>query len=648
MKKLLQAFLCASLLFVAFGAVNAASDCCNDTTDCCDCACSSIFIPRSAGDNLRRQAVYRNFNADAELADDCCWGNTVFGVDYTYQRSRKGNDIARSLFGNNILNFQGSAVAGRSATALIADNFGLSPLTNQQIGFCPRITNNIIDFELYFELNNWCNGLFMQFNAPVVVSKFQLRAFDAAGLTITTNNCSTDCSTGCSVGCSTGCDEDCGQVALPFPASASFCPGVVAPALINTGSALALNTVRPVASFQAALADFGLSCESRDTKLASFNMILGYNAWECEDYNVGIFLRAAAPTGTDNNCCDLCCDNRGLFAAQIGDNHWKLGGGLTGRYDLYNCDDNHYVTIYAEGYAEHLFKRCQVRSFDFIGGGCLSRFMQLNEFTAAGVATGNTISGLAFATRNVKTSVDIQGEGQIEVGYRNNCGFSAGLGWNIYGRSGEEACTIGSPCDPTVIGKQFGFKGCAPVSAVCVNYLVDTSGIAHVAGFSNRILSSTSSTATAVSCGTIDNEVVIPAVPTTISTTPGATGTVCINVSQNVDGVCSFTALPAIGATVSTLTATDVTFSDIGLEVRATQSSTPVLFDTTSAATLDINSGLARSQITNKVFGHLDYQWDECRHTPKVYVGGEVEFASSDRCAGMNAWAIFLGGSMNF
>lgn len=662
MKKLLQSFLCASLLFVVFAAkadCGQSNDCNTSCNDCC--SCSSIFIPRSVGDDLRRQATYRNFTANSELADDECWGNAVFGADFRYQRSRDGDRIAKSLFGSSVLTFQGSDIktgALANVNALLAENFGLASDTNQQLGFCPRIVNNVIDFELYFELNSCWEGLFMQFNAPVSISKFQLRAFDAgAGVaaTVVATNCDNSCNTSCNTGCSTNCNSTCGQPALPATTRTPFCSG-----FMGATNGADLTQVPSAASFEAALSGnflfgfmqtpwnagrFNLGCNAEDTKLASFNMILGYNAWECDDYNLGIFLRAAAPTGTNLTCCNLCCDNNGIFAPQIGDNHWKLGGGLTGRYDLYNCDDNHFVTIYAEGYAEHLFKRCQVRSFDFTGKGCLSRYMLLKEIDSDNAFTGNLINGINFATRNVKTSVDVQGEGQIELGYRNNCGFSAGLGWNIYGKSGEKACTIGNPCDSSVLGRSFGFHGCTQVENVCIevnNTLTVVGTAATVAtplNVTTTFSNATASAADARNCGAVDTAVF----STTATTFPVGLSTVCVDACfvPQEPGILAGQAVVALNSPVGTVTINAV---EIPLAVSST---TPVTF-TTATDNLDINSGLAHSQITNKVFGHLDYEWNDCCRSPKVYVGGEIEFASESRCAGMNAWAIFLGGSLNF
>ena len=67
-----------------------------------------------------------------------------------------------------------------------------------------------------------------------------------------------------------------------------------------------------------------------------------------------------------------------------------------------------------------------------------------------------------------------------------------------------------------------------------------------------------------------------------------------------------------------------------------------------TVADIDINSGLLHSYLSNKVFGHLDYTWEDCDWTPNLYVGGEVEFASHAKRGAMNAWGVFVGGGVSF
>lgn len=688
MKKLLKAFLCASLLFVVSGALKAmttVNNCCstscstNNNNNGCG-SCTSVFIPRSVGDNLVRQATYKNY----EYGEDCFRGD--FSVEYRYQQSRKSCDIAASLFGRSTLHFQGStikATTANDATSLLADNFGLSPSTDNYIAFSPKIKNNIVDFEFYFGLDQFWEGLFFQLNLPLCHSKFTmgmgsgLAATTVAGTVVANGSCSTSCST------NNNCNSTCSTGVFPVPSTVPFNPGCMntfaTPGAVVT---LPLATVTPALTYASALSGnflFGdmqtpwvagrfTGC-SDDTRLASVNMILGYNFYECPDYNFGVFIRAAAPTGTEANCCT----QRNVFSTQIGDNHWKLGGGITGHAELYNCDDEHMINVYFEGYLEHLFSRCQVRSFDWTGKGCLSRYMLLKEFNPASTpanqyystAAGNTvgaglINGINYTTRRISTRIDVQGEGQIEFVYNNSCGFSAGLGWNIYGRSDEKGCNIGLPCDPTIGTRSFGFKGCADVEGICYAITGVTGGATATISAGPVITASatasTQSNATiynACSANTTDNATpYISGLPTT----GGAASTVCLSTCSGIVGTI------AAGDTVSLFnTPAGFVTIDIGgvetseplLITSGTASATPGLAATpdpvlVTTALLNVNSGLLDSQITNKIFGHLDYGWTDCDWSPEVYVGGEVEFASHERRGAMNAWGVYAGVGVSF
>jgi hypothetical protein len=677
MNKLLKSFLCASLLFVATSALKADDCCCPATSssttsgcnDCCDCSCRSFFLPRSQGDNLVVQAVYRNYR----YGEDCFYGD--FNVSYRFQRSREACNIARSLFGSNVLTFQGSQVETRTTGALIADNFGLSPCVNNSIRFCPQIQNNIVNFELYLGLNEWCDGLYFQIDAPLANSKWSLFARNAAAATsvTTNNNCCDNSCNGCDNDCN-DCDDDC-CVCLPLPSStAPFAPGCVnllTPQTTDSNSTFpTLAEVAAANTFEGALAGlpfgaiaaadawkygkFNFGCDS-DTKLAAVNLILGYNFWECPDWHLGIYLRASAPTGTDGDCCNVT----NLFSPVIGHNFWGLGVGLSGHAELYNCDDEHFVNVYFEGYVQHLFDRCQARSFDFTGKGCLSRYMLLNIFNAQNQVTG-MINAINFATRRVETQIDVAGEGQVEFVYSNDCGFSAGLGWNIYGNSCEEACSIGAPCDSTIADRTFGFRGCAGLDRLCVqvfnnagNFIVGGNAAPQDFNVVVQANNATASNATITSCGDID----AAATATTTLPTAGNAGTVCLAscglTNAAVPTGCDLTSTAAIvpGAAVTAFTPAGtpptVTIGDTVYNL-AVQSTTPVTFAGTDVSLLDVNSGLAGSQITNKIFGHIDYQWTDCDWTPRVYLGGEVEFASDNRCAGMSAWGVYVGAGVSF
>ena len=668
----------SSIIMVLLGAssaLKAMTGCCNPTATtttfngCCDCRCRSLFLPRSQADDLVRQALYKNYRYD----EDCFYGD--FSLDYRYQQSTRGWNIARSLFGAPAITFQGSNIinsASGSLTALMADNFGLSPNVNNTIGFNPRIQNNIFDFELYLGLDEWYDGLFFQINAVLAQSKWRLNPFNAG----TPDNPITQC---CNNNKNNGC---CNFTALPTPDSTSFNPGcmnTIAPAgTMYTGTGTAFPTTIPTAntasatSFMSALSgnflfgdmqtpwNYGKFnfCACDDTRLAAVNLLFGYSIYECRDYHFGIFLRASAPTGTDGNCCSVS----NLFSPIIGHNFWGLGAGITGHAELFNCDNAHFINVYWEGYVEHLFRRCQSRSFDFLNKGCLRRYMLLKQFTTTNSINSYNnmlINGINYATRKIQTSIGAAGEGIIEFVYSNECGFSASLGYNIYGNSAERGCNIGLPCNAAISSLVLGFKGCTPINA----YDVAITGAAVNSPVVITLvqLNATQSAATINGCkgAAIDNaEILNNALPGT-----GIAASLNLNTCSLTNATTTITGGATVGAINTTTGAVVITGTTTTTEFVAFDSATggmytngqltgyvsdPDTFLGSDPSLLDVRSGLVGSQVTNKVFGHIDYEWADCDWAPYVYIGAEGEFANRQQCNGMSAWAVFLGAGVGF
>jgi hypothetical protein len=635
MKNLSKSFLCITLLFAAAGIKAGCDTSCNDSCDtACDTSCSdcvSIFMPRSPGDNLVRQFQHNGY----EFGNDCFYGE--FSAEYRYQRSFRGDRIAKSLFGSDCLSFVGSGVTTRNnAKDLLADNFGLSPLTDVKLGFSPRIQNHIVDFQLYIGLSECWEGLYMQFNAPLAHSKWALRP----GSCTASSDCG-DSNDNCDTSKDCGdCNDDC---AANVPALNNTTAGFAAGCM----DAVSAGTIAPAQSFGSALGgDFLFGdmqtkwnagrfnfncCDQDDTKLADFYFNLGYNFYECPDYSFGAYIRVVAPTGTDMG---ECCTAKNVFYPVIGQDHWRLGAGMTAHAELWNCDNEQFLNVYLEGYLVHLFDRCQVRSFDFKDKGCMSRYMLLKEFDADGVYNGNLINAINYSTRHVNVDVDVQGEFAIEFVYSNDCGFSAGLGYNLYGRSEDNICGVGSACDASIAGRNFGIKGCAPVQACGFS----TAGGLIVANVLDETLNSTQSAATARSCGAVDNAQTLynAADPGYIYLDSCKVDCATIVAGDAVAGLVASAAQQS-SSTAITVTATT--------GVIAGNTAAPVYITT---ADLDLKSGAVESQISNKIFGHLDYEWSDCDWTPYLRAGAEVEFASCSKPGTMNAWGIFVGGGVSF
>ena len=90
MQNIILRFLCILTCITAYlmHAENTCSTCMNNcTTYSLNDHCTSIFIPRSVGDNLVHQALYLSYDYKDDCCETPCFGGT-FSVEYRYQQSR--------------------------------------------------------------------------------------------------------------------------------------------------------------------------------------------------------------------------------------------------------------------------------------------------------------------------------------------------------------------------------------------------------------------------------------------------------------------------------------------------------------------------------------------------------------------------------
>ena len=600
MKQLLKSFFCITLLMATVVVADCSSGNCGNscTSSCSGCGnsnttfvntngpceescndcyglCKTTYVPRSPGNDLILQwqpNVHRY---------DMCEFYGVADFAFQYQRSFDKKRITNCLFGTDTLTFQGSMVGNRADGALLADNFGLPYDFNGTLTIKPVIDYFTFNFGGYLGLDEWMQGLYLHLNFPVVHTRWKLDL--------------------CETGSSTTAYPTC------YFGSAPVTP---VPTIID-----ALSGTFTGGDLQSQWC-FGKwrSCREAKTGVANFIIDLGWDFWSCEDYHVGLFFRTEAPT--DNRT-----HSEFFFEPLVGDaKHWKVGGGLTAHWELWNCDDNQSITAWLDGYAVHAFKSHQIRSFEFINQPCcLSRYMLLKEFTPEGALTGNLIPGINFTTRNVDVKFDVEGEAALRFVYRYGC-WSAGVGYDIWGRSGEKICmnTENEACTTACAGfdsaNQFGFKGCEGVCATALSVSTITSFITSVTGLQIP-LPTTESYATICTCSTTDNP--LAAVP----------GTALLSYANTTPLVIGVTPLST-------------------LDIAATSTS-PVLF-TVNTPNLNIQSAESPSQISHTVFGHIDYTWSDCDWTPYVQVGGEGSFAQKDKCCTLNKWAVWVKGGVSF
>lgn len=593
----------------------------NSGTDCKnDCrGCTSILVGRPALNN----SAY--FGLNPYLYQDSCEFNTGFVLGYEYQRTFGSCSLAKCLVGGNTLKFEGSQVAGRASTSLLADNFGLSQTFTGSITLNPKITNNNLHAQWYLGFDNWAQGLYLLFD--FTFSNQQRSLFN--------KNCEKNCSTTTTTDTSVQADP----VAFPVGYMAS-------------GSAVASGSILQALSGDFLFGDmqtkwkFGKwsNCDLKENKVAGFAINFGYNFWICEDSHFGAFVRYEAPTGTKLNGSDK---NAAYFFQPVVGNgrHNAVGGGLTAHKELWSNDCGDTITLYIDGYAEHLFKECQIRSFDFKNAGCMSRYMIIKQEVDANqttnpnpfstvdqrkydyAGTNGLINAINYATRPVSSSFDVQGDAAIRFIYKHDC-FTVAVGYNIFGRSEEKLCLkSGVACKSVDPDALYAIKGCAGVYSY--NYVHTTgAGTQPITAQGTPFplaLNASQSDATIFACGNVDN-----ANPQLTNTNVG------VDWVNYYKGTGTAAGLQANAIPVDS----SVTTAQVS---QAADSRGPVLVTTDS---LDLNSGRSPRMITNKGFVTMDYVWDDCCWSPSLGIGAEVEGGSN--CCDIKQWGVWVRAGLGF
>ena len=300
-----------------------------------------------------------------------------------------------------------------------------------------------------------------------------------------------------------------------------------------------------------------------------------------------------------------------------------MGSGISTHFRLWEDDLDQQLSFWMIGNVQHLFRDQQLRTFDFKKQGPFSRYMLLKEFDEDGAYTGTMINAINFATRTVDTKMSFMGDVSVKLAY-DNCGFTADIGYNFWGRSEEEVrLCLNAASDRSVDQREntFGFKGCEDVAYN--NFVTQASGAniarGDAADPATGFLASTQNDATAFSCGTTDN-------PQFISGTPiGDTDTHQLIAGEQANLTCAGT--PDMSTDLVTNSPNVIPTDVANNVIFAANSEPPVLL-----SVKDLNIIGVPSSLTHKVFGYAGYTWYDNEFTPFFGVYGEVEFDHRKKC----------------
>ena len=371
-----------------------------------------------------------------------------FAVIPGYMQTFRSGNIAQTLFGNSLVNSNGSnncnsdcgatiLIQGsqynngtRTAGAWLADYFYLPSTFNGAFTVKPSVKDFFIDFDFFGGLDEWFCGGYFRVYAPFVHTRWNLDFCE----TIQAVSTST-------IGFVQGYFD---SVAVPsanlLQSFGAYAGGAV-PALISA------STVKTQPLNFAKIT----KCKQTRNGLGDLRAELGWNFWESECYHLGLNIQAAAPTGSKRRA-------QFLFDAVVGNgHHWELGGGVTGHYDIWSDDsESRHFGVYLDANFTHLFKATEQRTFD-LKGRPNSRYMLAEQFTTSNVNVQGSTSGGALTnptaansqftgtyapvanltTFDIKVSVGVQADVVAWFNY-TACNWSWDIGYNFYGRSKEK------------------------------------------------------------------------------------------------------------------------------------------------------------------------------------------------------------------
>jgi hypothetical protein len=575
-------------------------------------ACAKV-IPyisiRSQAENAARELVL--WQKQINLYDmDKCYSS--FSITPEYTRTFRPTKMAKCLFSDALIGscgdeqcssflVQGSTYglnnpptnlnARRSDKALLADYFGLPTDYASIVTIQPKIENFLVDFNFYWGLDRWAEGLYFRAHFPVVHTRWSL-GFDEEVVQAGTTNYPI------------GYFND----AILGTDPAFY--GVARSSLLNNfgeyaAAGLVPNLGETVTFKPLEKAKF-YGCAKDLTAVADLQMALGWNFWMCNDYHVGLNIRGAAPTGNRPQ-------GRYLFEPIVGNGkHWELGVGLTSHWMAWQSDDEcDDFSIYLDANITHMFKAHQCRTLDLCGKP-LSRYMLAAKMdaktanltdvthTAPTYQFANVLTPVAnLSTIAVDVSAAIQADVVLKLAYTHK-NFQFDLGYEFWTRTCEK---IHPRCDCCSSDTQaWALKGDAFVYGFGLNAISAPTVIEPLA------LSSSEADAT-IFCGTGNAQ---------------RSGTPLFIQNPGVDNPkAAYQTIVSPGwPNVVNFNPNAVAEEDIWKPMYS--SFNPNVFLTSETKQWDLRGSKG---ISNKIFGNFGYTWTEhCPWVPYFGVGAEVEF----------------------
>jgi len=336
-----------SLLALGFAAPMLADSCCSP---CGDTGCSTIkhFTRRSDSRNTARILMVGNYDKVNKYDAESWYG--ILNLSLGYAGSFRSEKIADCLFGDcfcndnccdgRTINVKGSAVEDRdNCKAWLADYFYLPRNYNGSFRVKPQIKTFFMDLAWWGGFDEWCSGLYATVWGTLAHTRWDLNFCDC---------CRTD---------GDAVDHPCGYFSQDYyegskllQSFADYAKGCVPQASENSANDIKWNGLKYAKM---------TNCARKETGFADLRFALGWNFLNCEDYHLGLNIQFAAPTGDKKEPCYL-------FDPNVGNGYnWELGGGLTGHYCCWTCDEgDRNFGFWFDLSVTHIFSKRRCRTFD--------------------------------------------------------------------------------------------------------------------------------------------------------------------------------------------------------------------------------------------------------------------------------------------
>jgi hypothetical protein len=245
---------------------------------------------------------------------------------------------------------------------------------------------------------------------------------------------------------------------VPYPAGAiNYLNGTASSTTVPDPSNSMIQAFAGIPGGQSAQGNFrpmtkGLinGTQSTGAHLSDTEITLGYN-YTCQDTDntVSFGLRITAPTGNKP---------QGIYVLEPingrGGN-WGVGGYLAGTYEFWHNEsqkDSFHFNFMSSGI--HLCGTSVIRSYDLTANGHGSKYLLVADYLD-GVYQSSIQNLVNITTLQSQSSFAFEGDAALAVTYQHG-GFSADLGYNVWGRTGENL-TINEQFDTqryAILGRQ--------------------------------------------------------------------------------------------------------------------------------------------------------------------------------------------------